>query len=732
MNSRLTLIIVVLLVLAPAVWVISSADVETPAVAEAAAEVVAGDTAAVQTPPAEEGPSSLFPPLTLKSLEKAAEPRTPSIHPPVILMDEDMEPVIRSGRPLSLAATCGGCHNVDYIARNNYHSQVGLNELTPPGQAKSGRAWDVSPGMFGRWNPLTYRTLSPEGFDEIDMGTADWIMVMGPRHVGGGPAVTSRFTGRPLTETRADDPKNPDAFVLDPITRKPAAWNWQESGVMELNCLLCHVKDPNNAQRVAEIKKGRFGWASSATLLGSGVAERDGGEIKWSAKAFAEDGSVRPEYFRVSDPRSGNCRICHGSACRCSDPVIFENSLDNWGTETTGEIFSPDPVDRSGMNLKGKESLHLPWDVHAQRLLQCSNCHHSMNNPEYNEETGDERPGHLRFDARKLGFGEYLETPDHNLAKGHSAQGTVARAMDGSMRDCRDCHDAEARHDFLPYKKLHFQKLSCQTCHVQRVLAPARMSTDWTLLDSAGEPLVTHRGVRGRVNDPASIIDGYTPVLLMHEEDDGEYRLGPHNVITSWFWVEGDPERPVREADLKAAFLEKDGTYRPEYVRALDENGDGKLEENELRLGSAAKVEAIKKLLESAGVKAPRIKGEIQPYTLSHGVASGDYALHCCQCCHGKNSRAIQDVKLSDYAPGAAEPGPVTDARILLHGKIETGKDGKVYCTPTLDPGNLYLHGTQRVQWLDWIGILAVIGSFLGVAAHGTLRFASSRIKKAE
>jgi len=165
------------------------------------------------------------PPLTLE--HTGPPPRSPSrsIHPPVPLLDAAGRSVRDSGRPLSLMRSCGDCHDTGFIAEHNYHARVGLDEMVPPGRAASGRPWDTGPGLFGRWSPLTYRWLSPPGAP-LDLGTADWIRRMGPRHVGGGPARISR-EGSPLTEIDAAGRVHPDSHVLDAASGRPRPWDWQ-------------------------------------------------------------------------------------------------------------------------------------------------------------------------------------------------------------------------------------------------------------------------------------------------------------------------------------------------------------------------------------------------------------------------------------------------------------------------------------------------------------------------
>ena len=671
------------------------------------------------------------PPLTLKQTGPKAKIQTRSIHPKVTFLDENGERVIDSGGPLSQMKTCGACHDTEYIARKNYHAQVGLDEMYAAGAKQDRRAWDLSPGMFGRWNPLTYRMLSSHGSDKLDMGTADWIITMGPRHVGGGPAAVSRKTGKPLANIIPANEGDPETHVLDPETGKPVPWDWAASGTVEVNCLLCHMKEPNNVERIKILQQGRFRDASTATLLGAGLVTKNGNKFNWVWDSFDSDGRVILKSFRISEPDSDNCRTCHGLACKCTDPVVYENSLNNWSVETTGEIFSPGRMFDSGMNLKGKESLYLAFDVHAERLLECTSCHYSMNSPKHDQKITESKGlTSTLFNARKGSINNYLVQPDHNLAKGHTAQGTVARRLDGSMRDCGDCHDRTIGHEFLPYKELHFGKLNCQTCHIPNVYSPARRVTNWTAITPDAEPVVEHRGVEGRINDPRSLITGYKPALLRHEESSDEVKLGPHNIIVSWFWVEGEPARPVRLVDLKAAFLAENGQYHSDIVAALDTDNNGIISNPELRLDTDKKIAAVKKRLESVAVANPRIAGEIQPFTLSHGVVPGAFALNDCQACHSYDSRINENIELAAFAPGRVIPTLVGDTKTFVEGEIVIADSGALIYKPTLDPQELYIHGTDRLKWLDILGILSILGAVFGVAGHGGMRILAARIRQ--
>src|SRR5690242_10454481 len=118
--------------------------------------------------------------------------RAAPLHPTFALLDTDGENVLTSGNAVSTMKTCGQCHATDFIQSHAFHSDLGLSAYTQDANFNS------SNGMFGAWDPLTYRFLTQKGDEHLDLSTAGWLELTGARLVGGGPATTSR-EGMPLT-----------------------------------------------------------------------------------------------------------------------------------------------------------------------------------------------------------------------------------------------------------------------------------------------------------------------------------------------------------------------------------------------------------------------------------------------------------------------------------------------------------------------------------------------------
>lgn len=196
----------------------------------------------------------------LASPKPALEQQASALHPNFILLDSNRVSVLESNNAVSTMNTCGQCHDTEFIASHAFHSDLGLSDY-----AASAETWDSSAGAFGQWNPLTYRFLSQNGDERLDLSTAEWLILNGERAVGGGPATTSR-EGKDLTDIGMSR-NNPETAILNE-NGTASVWNWDQSGTMEMNCFLCHLESPNTQARSESIHAGEFGNANTATLIG--------------------------------------------------------------------------------------------------------------------------------------------------------------------------------------------------------------------------------------------------------------------------------------------------------------------------------------------------------------------------------------------------------------------------------------------------------------------------------
>jgi thiosulfate reductase cytochrome b subunit len=617
--------------------------------------------------------------LAVLSLPVAAK----DLHPDVPIRDAQGNFVIDSGLPMSTMSSCGGdCHETSYIMANSDHADAGAGQL---GQGIPAHGWQQGPGYFGGWDPLAYDTdgLSASGTMDLDA----WLKRYGSRHVGGGPV----------------------------------------AAMIEMDCLLCHTDIDQSARDLA-LRDGDFSWANTAALSSLGVVEKRDGQWQWDATRFKKNAALMDGLLKIEKPRDENCAQCHG---------VVENSLDvpltipadrqaRHNSERTGQLISPQKLLNSGLNIVGKEDLNFPFDVHADRVVGCVNCHYSLNNPVYFRQRQDSRPNHLNFDPRRLGNADYLTRPLHQFAKGQSALGLAAKDTQNSLRRCESCHEAENVHEWLPYKQRHFTSLACESCHVPKMYGPGLKTLDWTLLDKQSQPLRQYRTVAGEPASSENLIEGFRPVILPRANDDGDYRLAPFNLVSSWYWVANEPPAPVSIQQLQLALF-VGGEYRPDVVTALDDNADGVLDPEEMRLDSETKVDAIKERLKTVGLNDPRIQAEITPFSISHNVVNGQWATRDCRDCHSRDSIMAADFGLSAYTPGGVEPQKVAYPGVAVSGEIETDSYGFTNFKPDSRGAGFYIIGLDGERWADLLGLLMVLGVILGVSGHGIARFITSR-----
>jgi len=698
--------------------------------------MVAGvDTSIASTNTEEEGGLVIppgggeIPPPEVQDLVNPPPPEPPTgstMHPTYALLDKDATNVLSSGNPVSTMNTCGQCHDSAFIVEHNYHASVGLDALTEPGTAASGRAWDISNGWFGRWNPITYRYLTPEGDELLDLSTAEWIMTLGQRHAGGGPATTSR-EGAPLTGLDPN-PADPETSLLA-ADGTAVAWDWDNSGVEELNCFVCHVPTADNDARIAELEAGRFEWANTATLAGTGIVERTDDGWDWNADSFTSLGQINHENLPIGRSTNESCGQCHGTVHMTPEPLVGSSLLDGWETLTTGQVFSDQRLAASGLNFDDKADLSRAWDIHAERGLDCVSCHSSINNSAQVAEDPASKPDHLIYDPRSTRLDDYLYQPIHEFTKGDTAQGTVAPEYDNTMRTCTGCHDAAESHDWLPYQERHMQTVACETCHIPTAMAPAAEQYDWTVIHTDGTPRTTTRGADGPVDDADTVITGFEPAILLRSDDDGNVRLSPYNLVGSWYWAHGTgvDERPVRISDLEAAFLDGAGGYDTSIVTAFDADGDGRISESELAIDTDAKQAVVAGRLSALSLENPHIIGEVQPYSAAHGVVGGDWAIKDCQVCHSNDSRLSQGIPLGEYVPGGVIPEFLPDANTESTGTMTIAADGSLSYFPETTSGEINVLGNDTGGWADWLGLAAFLGVLIFILIHASVRIWARR-----
>lgn len=503
---------------------------------------------------------------------------------------------------------------------------------------------------------------------------------------------------------------HPTFQVLD-TNGSPAHLSGAEPSV-ERTCGTCHDVG------FIEAHNSHQGPSWKATCLD---CHYNGPGLPTDPQAFDEKGFLRRETIQISAARAPQCAKCHGilhlDPLPLQIPPDFETaSLPRTYslTRNTGAIWSLQDVSGAWLNLRDRDSRNYPWDIHARRLLDCTSCHFSKNNPTKGG-LGKTPLDFLTSDPRHITLSQYLRRPNHELV----------------TASCRSCHDPSKAHDFLPYKERHLMVLDCRSCHIPRLLGPALQAIDETVVTPLGGPIFEYRGLQDgaqAANLNTAFAEGFAPFLFEHVDPIEGKKIAPFNLFVRWFWVSRATGEEIEKDTVRAAWMVGD-SYAPEVLQALDKNRDGHLEPAELRLDSQEKVALIAARLRALGVAEPEISGQIVAKPIGHGVVGGAQVRRDCANCHSANSVTNKPVLLSAFARGKPLPnlqaisGPLSQSGSL---RFNITESGELVLERETTPW-LYVFGLSRGAFANRLG-LAIFGLVVaGVFVHAVLRVIASR-----
>jgi len=487
--------------------------------------------------------------LVLAQGSAARPPRVPGVCPPFFLRDEAgriINPITgeNAEAPYSPKQTCGACHDYDTITEG-FHFQQGKGEQPTPEEQERYR-WVSSPGDYGGpWcspAPL-YRQLAAKHNTNarlIDMTSFEFVTQCGVCHPGGGPLELDceghpydRYMTQHGLKPGADNGLDGDYYQA----------RWSETGVVEADCLLCHLPEYDYAERTRQLEALNFKWAATA---GSGLARVTGsvqsGEpvrVAYDAAKFGEDGTVAPHI--VPEPRNETCLHCHGKPA--------------W--KKRGASFSP------------------RTDVHIRAGLRCTDCHPAAGNAVDDRVRGPEV---------------------HQVGKGDDPGGHVRDDLDNTCRDCADCHTTgylgapTAKHTALPAS--HLDTIACQTCHIPfRYVTAAQVQVSdvfnampfitppgkrvWTFYDALMR-YWNHYGELHTITRDDQPTDPFRPVLARYKG-----KIWPVNrVHSAWPGLREAGQPGLNQPFMKDVFMmwqthNQDPAKYPDLSNIRDDNGDG-------------------------------------------------------------------------------------------------------------------------------------------------------------
>ncbi len=499
---------------------------------------------------------------------------------------------------------------------------------------------------------------------QIDLTSYTFVKTCGGCHPGGGPAEFDRAGHR--YDLFASDPSNhivpggDNNFDGDYYRAK-----WAESGVLEADCLMCHMPGYEYSKRKKQIGALNFRWAATA---GAGLAQVTGSvsrnqtpEVQYDLGKFRKDGKVA--LHMVREIPTENCLHCH------REP--------DW--KKKGASYKP------------------RTDVHIRAGIRCVDCHVTGRNAKDPRIKGRER---------------------HQIGKGDDPTGLVRNDLDNTMRTCEDCHfkgelrTKIASHHGLP--PIHLEKIACLTCHVPQRQVKAALMQDSTVFNTvpriskAGKRIWTFYGPDMKpwnLYGEASTFTVEKQPLFLFDPLRAWYKskIFPMNMIDSiWIAIIDQDGRITGQPYMKDLYamwtshLKSPEEKWPELAVISDDNHDGAPEVNRPEEVLALR-KAVRGFLEAAGepmsgrkvalVSGPRytldgrtwhelqFKPEPWQYTpyssvfkLSHDIMPADSALGAggCTDCHSISSRLWNRkvMSLPFDGPGA-ETRWTTNAAIL-------------------------------------------------------------------
>ncbi len=672
----------------------------------------------------------------------ANEVDEPRAHPAIPLLDEDGKHVLDSNKPYSSKQSCGGCHDYDKIT-HAYHFEQGHDEASDDyGKLHGALNHLVSPGYFGGYNcmgsdaPDSLAKKANTKIDDFsDYGAAGYVQRCANCHSGGGwmekdrdgvrydkkdmskvPALDGDYYNRGTDE----DNQTTDKSIV-------SKWNWHKSGVVENDCLLCHVDFNKNLKsmnplladvghRIKQkprdlvrelrgdglIKKGHFRYGGTAILeflninmsneeskdqtlltFKRGVTEIVKGkqylevknllldaagnpQIQWNVAAFDDKKKVTIPMIRY--PGNESCMLCHSTSNSRRGFYGFDDDT-NLEYEEGGELVE-DYKDDVHKGLTFTED-----NGETREIKNCNSCHtKNYFNPVY---------ANVDINA------------DHNFPKGNSDM-DVHNDLDYEknpatgrtyVKTCSYCHDEAANpaipsgHDSMLAAHREKWRTSGDMYGYGRdeLNAITQKHLDVVSCEACH---ITNKAARGKHFDP---------MYRYAKSADGKLRIRPYKPKPRSYWQNKSDKYIFSKTERNSVFELREDNQGEKYGVIIDPISKAVLAKVSARMshgswrfgnpedydGYIALKKAYDSLLKSKGVSSPdavMIISEINQYVLSHGTKPATQSLQCEQCHNKKQDGSFSSLTSPKGLLGAegniVEVGSVPDKRLIDEGIV--------------------------------------------------------------
>ena len=383
---------------------------------------------------------------------------------------------------------------------------------------------------------------------------------------------------------------------------------WKSSGVVEADCLICHLPGYNWKARSDALNGRKFRWAAT---IGAGWAEADHFAVPLQKSAAFRTRDM--EKGRSADPLPKSITIDYTRSTIADSKRLGEKITRKVPPENCWNCHNASDTKKRGRTIDPSK------DTHILKMGTCLTCH-----------PGDEQ---------------------HNFAKGDEALSTVRDDLDMSMKTCEDCHLKKAhekasypqKHTFPP---LHYDKISCQACHIPYKEVPGELVFDNA---TSGQTIIlpTERFLQYDPQFP----ERWLPALKVHRN-----KIRPFKELVSNSWRDLNEKTGIvapiplwKIRDLKKPVLnDDDGDGVPElnsleeikaFLLAIRDSTD-RFGDPITRNPALAKGGKIYKLVGDELTSYKDEQGDSHGFNLDHNVLPANQALGAkgCQECHSVNS----------------------------------------------------------------------------------------------
>jgi hypothetical protein len=437
--------------------------------------------------------------------------------------------------PYSPKQTCGtaNCHNYGAISRGSH--TIMFADPRPDPERPPIHIWTVYDQQTRTQHPLSHGWLpkTPEDFKPKEHKTPfDLARELGAYHPGGGRYEYDR-TGNRYDRTLAanlalrEDESRPDYYDA----------RWDQSGVLEIDCLVCHSMAPyDHVERGTQISLLNFKYAPT---VGAGFGTVEGRVIMLPKSQPQAEGAEEAEGESDAEP-----------------PVKVHYRPEIFNPHGKVELDIGRPADRNCLfcHRKPAES-ETPWndcwdaDVHTKSGLACVDCHRAT-------------PWHAIYGSRR--HGDLFRTDP-----------------DFATLSCEGCHDAGRlgspvpEHPGMP--KFHLDVIACEACHsgphVRRV------------------PLTIEKPVNYLWGTPGAPIEGSGPTVWtpVFKQKGGQIVPQMRMLPRFFAWQRPDGIEPVSPSRVNSRlrrfgrFVEKYQELQTDLETAEDDEQKQKLIEREAR-----------------------------------------------------------------------------------------------------------------------------------------------------